>query len=101
MTFRNRIPVLLRAMMNSPALATCSCSGREPGYPGPPAQVGSRTGAPALAEASRPCHVSSPLHVARNVRVSRIARPHSLHAEAYGTYPARSLSDLSTKQEQN
>src|SRR5208282_1761539 len=37
---------------------------------------------------SRPFHVSSPLHVARNVRISRIARPHLLHAEAYGTYPA-------------
>ena len=37
---------------------------------------------------SRPCHVSSPLHVARNVRISRIARPHLLHANAYGTYPA-------------
>ena len=24
----------------------------------------------------------------RNVRISRIARPHLLHAEAYGTYPA-------------
>src|SRR3954447_17433163 len=41
-----------------------------------------------LAETSRPCHVSSPLHVARNVRISRIARPHSLRAKAYGTYPA-------------
>src|SRR5271167_535585 len=37
---------------------------------------------------SRPFHVSSPLYVARNVRISRIARPHLLHAEAYGTYPA-------------
>ena len=35
-----------------------------------------------------PRHVSSPLHVARNVRISRIARPHLLHAKAYGTYPA-------------
>src|SRR6187402_3054573 len=34
-----------------------------------PSQVGSRTGAPVSAEASRPCHVSSPLHVARNVRI--------------------------------
>src|SRR3981081_2549739 len=29
-----------------------------------------------------------PHHVARNVRISRIARPHLLHAKAYGTYPA-------------
>jgi hypothetical protein len=35
-----------------------------------------------------PHHVSSPLHVARNVRISRIARPHLLHAKAYGAYPA-------------
>jgi hypothetical protein len=37
---------------------------------------------------SRPCHVSSPLHVARSMRISRTARPHLLHATAYGTYPA-------------
>jgi len=29
-----------------------------------------------------------PLHVARSVRISRTARPHLLHANAYGTYPA-------------
>jgi hypothetical protein len=40
------------------------------------------------AEILRPFHVSSPLHVARNVRISRIARPHLLRAEAYWTYPA-------------
>jgi hypothetical protein len=33
-------------------------------------------------------HVSSPLHVARSMRISRTARPHLLHAEAYGTYHA-------------
>src|SRR5882757_4931127 len=31
---------------------------------------------------------SSPLHVARGMRISRTARPHLLHATAYGTYPA-------------
>src|SRR5712672_2099764 len=31
---------------------------------------------------------SSPLHVARSMRISRTARPHLLHATAYGTYPA-------------
>ena len=40
------------------------------------------------ADICRPCHVSRPLHVERNVRISRIALPHSLHVEAYGTYPA-------------
>jgi hypothetical protein len=41
-----------------------------------------------VARGPDPHHVSSPLHVARNVRISRIARPHLLHAKAYGTYPA-------------
>ena len=41
-----------------------------------------------VARSPDPHHVSSPLHVARNVRISRIARPHLLHAKAYGTYPA-------------
>ena len=41
-----------------------------------------------VARGRDPHHVSSPLHVARNVRISRIARPHWLHAKAYGTYPA-------------
>jgi len=41
-----------------------------------------------VARSPDPHHVSSPLHVARNVRISRIARPHLLHANAYGTYPA-------------
>src|SRR6516164_5031410 len=35
-----------------------------------------------------PCHVSSPLHVERSVRISRTALPHLLHVEAYWTYPA-------------
>jgi hypothetical protein len=30
---------------------------------------------------SRPCHVSSPRHVERNVRICRIALPHLLHVE--------------------
>ena len=70
---------------------------RERSVSPPRSSVGSRTGAPALAEASRPCPVSSPLHVARNVRVSRIARAHSLHAEVYGTYPARATFGLSRR----
>src|ERR1700687_5877413 len=37
-----------------------------------------------VARGPDPHHVSSPLHVARNVRISRIARPHLLHAKAYG-----------------
>src|SRR5450755_1735351 len=41
-----------------------------------------------VARSPDPHHVSSPLPVARNVRISRIARPHLLHAKAYGTYPA-------------
>ena len=41
-----------------------------------------------VARGPDPHHVSSPLHVARNVRISRIARPHLLHAKADGTYPA-------------
>jgi hypothetical protein len=45
-------------------------------------------GAPVWPGGPDPHHVSSPLHVARNVRISRIARPHLLHAKAYGTYPA-------------
>src|SRR5882724_544880 len=44
--------------------------------------VGSRAGAPVWPGGP------SPPHVARNVRISRIARPHLLHAKAYGTYPA-------------
>jgi hypothetical protein len=32
--------------------------------------------------------------VARNVRISRIARPHLLHAKADGTYPAGATSQL-------
>ena len=50
--------------------------------------VGSRAGAPVCPGGPDPHHVSSPLHVARNVRISRIARPHLLRASAYGTYPA-------------
>src|ERR1700676_1846301 len=45
-------------------------------------------GAPVWPRGPDPHHVSSPLHVARNVRISRIARPHLLRAKAYGTYPA-------------
>jgi len=41
-----------------------------------------------LADTFRPRHVSSSLHVARSVQISRSARPHLLHAKAYGTYPA-------------
>ena len=74
-----------RASITEPyALMKASSAGhRSPAL----SQVGSRTGAP-VGPVSRPFHVSSPLHVARNVRISRIARPHLLHAEAYGTYPA-------------
>src|SRR5882724_8484088 len=54
----------------------------------PRSSVGSRAGAPVWPGGPDPHHVSSPLHVARNVRISRIARPHLLHAKAYGTYPA-------------
>ena len=39
-------------------------------------------------DASRPSHVSSPRHIERNMRISRIALPHLLHVEVYGTYPA-------------
>jgi len=42
-----------------------------------------------------PCHVSSPLHVERSVRISRTALPHLLHAEVYGTYPAGATFGLS------
>jgi len=54
----------------------------------PRSSVGSRAGAPVWLGGPDPHHVSSPLHVARNVRISRIARPHLLRAKAYGTYPA-------------
>ncbi len=37
------------------------------------------------AKASWPRHVSSPLHVARSMRISRTARPHLLRLKAYGT----------------
>ena len=57
-------------------------------FPAPSTSVGSRTGAPVLVEMSRPCHVSSPRHVERNVRICRIALPPFLHVEVYGTYPA-------------
>jgi hypothetical protein len=60
-------------------------------------QVGSRTGAPAWVEDPDPHHVSSPLHVARSVRISRTARPHLLHANAYGTYPAGATFGLSRR----
>ena len=39
-------------------------------------------------DASRSSHVSSPRHIERNVRISRIALSHLLHVEVYGTYPA-------------
>src|SRR3982075_1831412 len=39
-----------------------------------------------VARGPDPHHVSSPLHVARNVRISRIARPHLLHAKALDVY---------------
>src|SRR5271169_2775482 len=48
-----------------------------------------------LVKSLRPYHVSSPLHVARSMRVSRTARPHLLRVEAYGTYPARATFDPS------
>src|ERR1700737_1863963 len=48
--------------------------------------VGSRAGAPVWPGGPDPHHVSSPLHVARNVRISRIARPHLLHAKALDVY---------------
>ena len=54
----------------------------------PRSSVGSRAGAPVWSGGPDPHHVSSPLHVAHNVRISRIARPHLLHAKADGTYPA-------------
>ena len=54
----------------------------------PRSSVGWRAGAPVWPGGPDPHHVSSPLHVARNVRISRIARPHLLRAKAYGTYPA-------------
>jgi hypothetical protein len=50
-------------------------------------QVGSKTGAP-VGRGVPTVPRFQPLHVARNVRISRIARPHPLHAEVYGTYPA-------------
>src|SRR4029077_5500701 len=36
----------------------------------------------------RPCHVSSPRHVERSVRISRTALSCLLHLKGYGTYPA-------------
>src|SRR5215831_5282361 len=44
--------------------------------------VGSRTGAPAQPSV-QPCHVSSPRHVARSVRISRTARSHLLRVRVY------------------
>src|SRR5271157_1180284 len=75
-------------------------------------QVGSRTGAPVWVEvwvpcclalssasvpASRPCHVSSPLHVERSLRIARTTLPHLLHAKAYGTYPAGATFSMSRR----
>src|SRR5260370_24540688 len=51
--------------------------------------VGSRAGAPVWPGGPDPHHVSSPLPFARNVLISRIARPHLLHAKPSWTYPAR------------
>src|SRR5260370_17298302 len=51
-------------------------------------RVGSGRGAPTPSEIPRPCHVSSPRHVERSMRISRTALPHLLHVEAYETYPA-------------
>jgi integrase len=45
-------------------------------------KVGSRTGAP-TDRTVQSRHVSSPLRVARNMRISRIARPHLLRVRAY------------------
>ena len=45
----------------------------------------------------RPCHVSSPLHVARSVRISRTARSHLLPVEAYGTYHAGATFGMSRR----
>src|SRR5258706_2553832 len=39
---------------------------------------------------SRPCHVSSPRHVERSVRISRTALSCLLHLKGYGTYRADS-----------
>src|ERR1035438_2669683 len=64
----------------------CRVAGRT--FPSGLSQVGSRAGAPVWPGSPDPHHVSSPLHVARNMRISRIARPHLLHAKADGTYPA-------------
>ena len=44
-----------------------------------------------------PCHVSSPRHVERSVRISRTALPHLLHVETYGTYPAGATFSLSRR----
>src|SRR6516162_673667 len=44
-----------------------------------------------------PCHVSSPRHVERSVRISRTALPHLLHGEAYWTYPAGATFGLSRR----
>ena len=44
-----------------------------------------------------PCHVSSPRHVERSVRISRTALPHLLHVEAYWTYPAGATFGLSRR----
>src|SRR5258707_11204476 len=38
---------------------------------------------------SRPCHVSSPLHIAGNLRLSRIPPPRLLHTTPHGTSPTR------------
>src|SRR6266478_4847330 len=71
-----------------PTLKTALLPSRPGEFHLSPSQVGSRTGAPTPSEIPRPCHVSSPRHVERGMRISRTALPHLLHVEAYETYPA-------------
>src|SRR5258706_16014173 len=46
---------------------------------------------------SRPCHVSSPRHVERSVRISRTALSCLLHLNGYGTYPAGATFGISQR----
>src|SRR6266436_879454 len=46
---------------------------------------------------SRPCHVSSPRHVERSVRISRTALSCLLHLKGYGTYRAGATFGISQR----
>jgi hypothetical protein len=46
---------------------------------------------------SRPCHVSSPRHVERSVRIFRAALSCLLHLKGYGTYRAGATFGISQR----